>query len=667
VYLAGSAIVLSACTKSGSSGGPSSDANGLPGVEGGTVITDPAQFPKQFRESPDFARQVKATRLPAVADRIGKDPLVIKPLHGTGTYGGTLRRTFSGAQDLQNGNLFCAGPDSLLYWDTQLKTVVPNIARGFELSDDGTELTLLLRRGMKWSDGHPFTADDITFWRQDINLDPTIGFPSASLRINNKNVVIDKVDDFTVRFRSAAPYPALPRFLASTSDIGGQSYGGSTGGGGFAPKHYLSQFHPKYTSEAKANAAAKDAGFDSWPTFLLSRNSWYLNPDLPTLTPWTVSRPINDPPWQLTANPYSVWVDTDGNQLPYIPEISMTEVQSLEVVTVKGVAGELDFQDRGLQVKDLTALVKNQQRSNYTMHRNPSAAVDCALRFNLAYDKDRELGDLIRTAGFRRALSLAIDRHQINETFFLGTGRPSAVRPADSSVYYLGKAWDTRWASHDVAQANKLLDQIGLSKKDGSGYRLLPSGGRIRLDIQSALGIVDFPSIGDMIKQQWRAIGVDCTNGPVEGNLLVQRVLANQIMLHLNTSFTEDPFVLAQGILPASTVGISGMIGYPYVQWFLSGGTKGTEPPKSMASLKTAMTAYYQGLQANDAERVRLGKKIYQMHADEVWSIGVVGFGLAYYGLYYAKNNLRNVPGRVLDSFLGRTPSNTLPMTFYYE
>ncbi|HZC70659.1 MAG TPA: ABC transporter substrate-binding protein [Jatrophihabitans sp.] len=661
--------MLSACTGGGgTSSTPSDAANTLPGVQGGEVITDRSKFPTTLKESPVFAAQTKAGKLPAVADRIGQDPLVIKPVDGIGKYGGVLRRAFAGVEDYQNGNLFCAGPDSLLYWDYELKNVVPNIARDYQLSADATELTIYLRRGMKWSDGHPFTADDILFWRNDITLNTTIAHPNASLQIAGKPVSVERVDDYTVRYKSAVPYPALPLFFASANDLGGVSYGGATGGGGYAPKHYLSQFHPAYTSEAEATKLAKDAGLDSWPLYLLNRNTWYLNPDLPTLTPWTVSRPINNPPWEFTANPYSVWVDTEGNQLPYIPKISMSEVKTLEAETVQAAAGAYDFQDRGLQVKDLTVLIKNQERSDYTIHKNPSVSLDCAVRFNLAYDKDKEIGDLIRTVEFRRALSLAIDRHQVNETFFLGTATPTASRPAETSVYYLGKEWDNRWATHDVAQANKLLDQIGLDKRDSSGFRLTPSGKRVRLDIENVESIVDYTSIGDMIKQQWQKIGVDCTNGPIEGLLIVEKVAANEIMVHINAlQGVEDPFVAEYGLIPSLTIGVSGLIGYPYVQWFLSNGTQGVEPPASVGDLKTAMDYYYKGLQSDEAERIRLGKKIFQLHADQVWSAGVCGFGLAFYGLYYAKNNLGNVPGRVLNSLQLKTPSNTMPMTFYYE
>ena len=129
-------------------------------LEGPEVVTDPAKLPKAFKEAPQLAELVKAGKLPPVAERIGQDPLVIKPLHEIGKYGGTWRGGFTGPADFWNGYRCCSGPDHLLFWDYTGNTVTPNIAKGYEMQDGGRTLVLHLRRGMKWSDGRPFTADD---------------------------------------------------------------------------------------------------------------------------------------------------------------------------------------------------------------------------------------------------------------------------------------------------------------------------------------------------------------------------------------------------------------------------------------------------------------------------------------------------------------------------
>jgi peptide/nickel transport system substrate-binding protein len=215
-------------------------------LEGPEVVTDSAQFPKSFKEAPQLAELVKAGKLPPVAERIGQDPLVLKPVHSVGKYGGTWRRGFTGPADFWNGYRCCAGPDHLLFWDYTGDKVVPNIARGYEFGAGGRTLTVHLRRGMKWSDGQPFTADDFVFWYQDVysskELFPT---PAAVMMINGKPGEIVKVDTYAVMFSFPEPYYMLADVLAGSTALGGQTNQGIIGMGGYAPAHYLKQFHPK--------------------------------------------------------------------------------------------------------------------------------------------------------------------------------------------------------------------------------------------------------------------------------------------------------------------------------------------------------------------------------------------------------------------------------------
>jgi peptide/nickel transport system substrate-binding protein len=674
-YAGGGALLLAACTgtqklseRPGEAG--LTGRNGVPGlpdIEGGEVITDSAMIPKAFSESPEFAALVSAGKLPEVAARIGQDPLVIKPVRDIGKYGGTLRRGFFGVGDSVNASRFCAGPDNLLYWDFKFQKVVPNIARDFEMSADSKVLTLHLRRGMRWSDGTPFTADDILFWRTDMSLHKDIG-RSTVLRPGGKDVTVRKLDDFTVEFVSPTSYPLLPALMAGYTDVGGLATNGANGGGGYAPKHYLSKFHPAYTSQAQVDKLAAEAGFTGWASMFKDRSSWHLNPDLPVLTPWVVSQPINKPPWTFKANPYSIWVDTEGNQLPYIHTISMANAESTEVISLRAAAGEYDFQDRHLGVASLTVLIENQERGQYTVHRAPMTELDFGVRLNLAYDKEKDLGDLIRNVDFRRALSLGIDREQINAGFFLDTSTPTATMAADDSKYFPGEEWRTKWATHDPEMANTLLDRIGLTAKDGDGYRLRPNGnGRIRLDYQSVKAFNDFPGIGEMIRGHWQEIGIDLNVQTVESNLLIERTLGNSLMLSGHQVGTDDPFLRPDTLLPTVTNNYPGMIGIPYARWFASGGTDGVEPPESMRLLKDAMEMYRQGLTAPEEERTRLGQELFKMHADQVWSIGVVGFGLGVYGIYVASKKLGNVPARISNTLHQKTPSDAFPMTFYYK
>src|SRR5439155_875876 len=214
-------------------------------LEGPEVVTDAAKAPKTFKEAPQLAELVKQGKLPPVAERIGQDPLVIKPLNEVGRYGGTWRGGFTGPADFWNGFRCCQGPDHLMFWDYTGDRVMPNIAKGLEMQDGGRAWLVHLRRGMKWSDGKPVTADDFVF---------------------------------------------------------------------------------------------------------LFKNDWALNPELPVLSPWKTATPINTPTWTLERNPYSVFVDTAGNQLPYIDRVVLTLAENLEVLNLRAIAGEYDFQQRHLDL-----------------------------------------------------------------------------------------------------------------------------------------------------------------------------------------------------------------------------------------------------------------------------------------------------------------------------
>ena len=195
-------------------------ANLIGKLEGAEVVTDPALIPKTFKEAPQLAELVKAGKLPPVQERIGQDPLVVKPLREIGKYGGTWRRGFTGPFDTSNGHRV-AQNDKLLYWDYTGTKLVPNIARAWEVSPDGKITTLQLRRGMKWSDGHPFTADDFVFWFQDVyNNKDLVPTPLSVMTIGGKPIAIEKIDATTIRFVSPEPYYALPTVLASVWGIG---------------------------------------------------------------------------------------------------------------------------------------------------------------------------------------------------------------------------------------------------------------------------------------------------------------------------------------------------------------------------------------------------------------------------------------------------------------
>ena len=138
-------------------------------LEGPEIIRDPAKFPKTFKEAPMLAELVKAGKLPPVEQRLPEptDLMVVKPLKEIGKYGGRWRRGFTGPADNENGNRIVS-TDKILMFDYTGNKVTPSLVKDWRQSDDGKVTAIFLRKGLKWSDGQPFTADDFLFWYEDI-------------------------------------------------------------------------------------------------------------------------------------------------------------------------------------------------------------------------------------------------------------------------------------------------------------------------------------------------------------------------------------------------------------------------------------------------------------------------------------------------------------------
>ncbi len=223
----------------------------------GATLSD--KLPATFQEAPVLAELVKQGKLPPVAQRLPSKPMVIQPLEGIGRYGGTWRRAFIGPGDGENGNRLVAS-DKPLFWDLTGSTIAPAVARAWELSADGKSTTLFLRKGMRWSDGAPFTADDFMFWFEYLygNKD-VVPAPIPEMSAGGKPGRMVKIDETTIRFEFEAPHLLFPSMLAGDTLIGGGQAARQSGSGTFgcyAPAHYLKQFLPKYSSEAECNAKA---------------------------------------------------------------------------------------------------------------------------------------------------------------------------------------------------------------------------------------------------------------------------------------------------------------------------------------------------------------------------------------------------------------------------
>ena len=555
-------------------------------LQGPEVVTDAALYPSKLAEAPMLAARVAAGALPPVAERlpVREDLLVLKPLEQVGTYGGTWRRGFTGPADAENGNRLSAA-EKLIFVDYTGTQSRPSVAKSITVNEDGTVFTLALRRGHRWSDGHAFTADDIIWWYEHVWLNreiaPTV---TAELSINGKQGRIEKVDDHTVRYVFPEPYYLFEEILRADTWLGGgpARYGSGSsifGMGGYAPAHYMKRYHPAFTPREQLDRAMREGRYNSWVELYLAKNNWSLNPDKPVLGPWRTVSPINTALWALERNPYFYQVDVAGNQLPYIDRVEMTLAEDLEVLNMRAIAGEYDFQSRHIMVDKLPVFLQARKAGNYRVHVNKSLTGGAAcVFFNLAYDGDREIQRWQNTADFRRALSLAIDRAQINEIFYLGLGTPGSHAISEEHPHNPGPEWRTRWSTYDPERARALLDAAGLAKKDPQGFRLRTDNGqRLRLEILTwDYQNQDYTGMAEIVARNWAAVGVYADVVEVERSHGQHRQLANANQIELTEApGTDTIWANPQNMLP---INFQTRLGIPFARWYATAGKAGVKP-----------------------------------------------------------------------------------------
>jgi peptide/nickel transport system substrate-binding protein len=638
-------------------------------LKGGTVVTDPAKMPKAFKEAPALAALVKDGKLPPVNERLPKEPLVMQPLEKIGKYGGTIRMAvFNNNPETMNRP---SSMDKLIFWDATGNKLVPSLAKSWEVSADGKTTTVNLRQGVKWSDGKPFTTADIKFWWDDIyynkEIYPSLSPDTATPGGQGELVV---VDDYTLKFVFKDPYFMFPEVLAAPFSVVGSGRSLSIwlpNYGPIVPAHYLKQFHPKYAAKADLDKLIKDNKVTSWVELITLKNDWSLNVDAPVLGPWKTVQPMKTAAWILERNPYFWEVDTEGNQLPYIDQFFLTSVSSMETTNLKAIAGEFDFQYRDLTVANLPALLENGAKRGYKVFLDPvTSGSSFVVYVNQSYQKDPEIAKWLTNVDFRRALSMGIDRNEFNQVFYLGLGRPGSQVVDESSPESPGKEYRDLWSKLDVAQANALLDKIGLSKKDAQGYRLRTDNGqKLTLEILGPTDPPDYAKKYEMLQQHWKKIGIDLRFNIVPYDQWGVINATNEAMLNSYTNWGTER-LWGESTATGRNVTFTyqdAEIGPAFGTWYATKGAKGIEPKDPL--IKQVQELYTKGWTSTLEERNKLGQQIWKIAIEQQWGIGVVG-GFGYWPRL-ANNDLGNVPTAVCFASYCRFPAAARVETFFWN
>lgn len=583
-----------------------------------------------FQENPaiaDLNQRIAGNQaLPPLAERLPEEPLVTAPYTQIGRYGGVLD-VLSNATEAGTSDFLSVRHVNLVRISDDLQTIVPNVAKDWEWNEDFTELTFFLRKGHKWSDGAPFTAEDVKFWYDDLALDSNvIPKPKDYVLAAGERMQVEVVDPQTVRFVLPAPKPGLLSHFAI-------SYAQ-----GFQPKHFLGQFHPKHNPGA--DELAKSLGFENGYAVIAAyygNSDWtdtptpmLAHPDkvdgmpkatMPTLESHIYVKDTTEGR-HLVANPYFHIVDTAGNQLPYISEQDEVYINENEVRLLKLVNAEVDYKSQSVHLPGAPMLLDGQEKGNYTIDLRPTISMP-VVSFNLTsenLEKRKVFGDL----RFRQAMSVAINRDEINEVAFFGLGQPKQYTGFSPEPEFITDEWKQYYAQFDPALAGKLLDEVGLADKDGDGFRELPNGDKLVLDIRFATQGIS-GKVVELVAQHWSDAGVQTTFKEVTPDEYRSAQSSNQLdigawekglplamILGLNESFVApfgDYFNHRTGML--------------WGEYLETDGAKGVQPPDWVYQMSDDIDAF-QSTPVGTQESAALGLRLVENLTGNLVMIGTV-------------------------------------------
>jgi peptide/nickel transport system substrate-binding protein len=471
-----------------------------------------------LQETPDLAPLVAAGKLPPVAERIPRDPAIAE-LESIGRPGGELRMLMASPKDTR---MMCVYGYARLVAYTPSLALVPDILENVEVEQERS-FTLRLRHGHKWSDGQPFTSEDFRYWFNDVAENETLspaGLPVA-LTPNGEKPRFEVIDQETVRYSWSRPNPLFLPALAGPDPLFI-----------YAPAHYLKQFHVKYADKAKLNALIKEMGVRNWGSLQHKMGSQYRNdnPDLPSLEPWVLkTRPPADR-IVFERNPYYYRLDGAGNQLPYIDRVVLTIANS-KIIPAKTGAGESDLQARYLSFDDYTFLKAGEDENGYRVRlwrTGPGSQLALYPNLNVSDEVWRQL---LRDVRFRRALSLAIDRHEINQAIYFGLAIEGQNTVLPQSPLYRPE-YRTAAAQYDPAEANRLLDEVGL-KRGSDGLRHLPDGRIADIVVEDSGESSEKSDVLELVRDSWAELGIRLFSRPMQLTLFRRRVFSGESLMSL--------------------------------------------------------------------------------------------------------------------------------------
>ena len=608
----------------------------------------------RYIETPSLAEEVGAGRLPPVERRLPARPGVARlDVNGLapGRHGGELRLLMGRAKDVRL--LVVYGYARLVGYDLDYR-LAPDLLAGLEV-EDGRVFTLRLRPGHRWSDGRPFTSEDFRYYWEDIATNESLapfGPPRAYL-VEGEPPRFEVLDEHTVRYTWARPNPFFLPALA-----------GARPEPLYAPAHYLEAFHARYADEEALNAQAREEGKRNWAALHTSRFRPYrnTNPDLPSLQPWVNTTAPPSQRFVFVRNPYFHRVDANGRQLPYIDRV-VVNISDGKLIPAKTGAGESDLQARHLTFNDYTFLKQGEKRNAKQVRLwETTRGAHVALYPNLNVE-DAGWRGLLRDARFRRALSLAIDRHEVNQVIYFGL-----ATEGNDTVHAKGPLYEEeyrrRWARFDLGAANALLDEMGLVERNDEGIRLMPDGRPLEIIVETAGEYTEQTDVLELVGWTWKEAGIKLFSKPLQREVFRNRIASGQTVVSVWSGMENGlplPDMSPRDLAPTSPDQ------YQWPSWgryYESAGASGEAPALAPARELAELSRGW--LSAPDtAARRAIWKRMLEIRADNVFSIGIVS-GVPQPVVVDAR--LRNVPEKGIYNWdPGAHFGIYRPDTFWFE
>jgi peptide/nickel transport system substrate-binding protein len=586
---------------------------------------------QSFSDPPFFKEKLAKKELPPLAERLPQTPIVVEP---SGQYGGDIVTLVPRARDIRYISTYAY--TRLVGYDRKLQ-LQPDLLEKFENQDDRV-FTFTLRAGHRWSDGSPFTVEDFRYYWEDVaqNKDLSPAGPPEFMLAGGQPPRFEVIDERTVRYTWDKPNP---RFLPQLA--------GSIDPGIYRASAYLRQFHASYADKASLEEKAQKQKLKSWAALhnRLDDMKEQTNPALPTLMPWRVTNTAPATRFIFERNPYYHRVDKQGQQLPYVDRIIM-DTSAGGLFAAKANAGEEDLLFRGLSMSDIPILKEGERAKGYKTLLWPYArGTELALYPNLNA-ADPVWRNLNRDLRFRRALSLGIDRKTLNNALLFGLGTEGNNTVVAESPLFSPELRGLN-AEYNPAEASRLLDEIGLTNRNGAGIRLLPDGRELEIivetDGESTL-VVDGLTL---ITEFWREIGVRLFVKPQDRTVLRNRSFAGLTVMVAAPGIDN---AIPTAIMPPSELAPMRQDNYAWPKWGQHVETMGKNgEPVDIPEAKRLLDLYKTWMETGNRDVQRdVWREMLRNHAENQWVIGTVAGALQ---PIVVRNGLHGLPEKALYSW----------------